>query len=296
MAMPGRSYQSSSSYRYGMNGQEKDLEIYEGAMTAEFWEYDSRLGRRWNTDPVVKPWESSYACFANNPIWFSDINGDDAGTTDLLNRSGDKASLSRENGGTVNVGMNHCGNDKNDLDEVQVTAHRTFWDKSKYFFKNVTKNITSSINNAAVKTDIFFNNLTGNLIIWGTATSSSIKESLKKSLVNVKKLISFDAGELTDFLSKYSTTSLGGDGEEGRNKAKETASEENVEGLQGAVNDLNKKELKTAIKKADADTVIRSQWQRLKDPNIVDTLDQTFDKKDYKEKGDKAKEKKRVWR
>jgi type VI secretion system secreted protein VgrG len=29
----------------------------------------------------VKPWESSYACFANNPIWFSDVNGDDGTQT-----------------------------------------------------------------------------------------------------------------------------------------------------------------------------------------------------------------------
>jgi len=75
MPMPGRSYQSSNSYRYGMNGQEKDLEIFEGAMTAEFWEYDSRIGRRWNQDPVVKPWESSYATFNNNPNVFADPSG-----------------------------------------------------------------------------------------------------------------------------------------------------------------------------------------------------------------------------
>jgi uncharacterized protein (TIGR02594 family) len=29
----------------------------------------------------VKPWESSYACFANNPIWYSDVNGDDGTQT-----------------------------------------------------------------------------------------------------------------------------------------------------------------------------------------------------------------------
>ena len=44
-------------------------------MTAEFWEYDSRLGRRFNTDPVVYPWQSTYACFNNNPIYFIDPSG-----------------------------------------------------------------------------------------------------------------------------------------------------------------------------------------------------------------------------
>ena len=75
MPMPGRSYQSSNSYRYGFNGQEKDLEIFEGAMTAEYWEYDSRIGRRWNRDPITYPWQSSYATFNNNPVYFSDHSG-----------------------------------------------------------------------------------------------------------------------------------------------------------------------------------------------------------------------------
>ena len=60
-----------------MNGQEKDDEIAGAGniMSAEYWEYDTRLGRRWNTDPIVKPWESSYACFSDNPIYFADPHG-----------------------------------------------------------------------------------------------------------------------------------------------------------------------------------------------------------------------------
>ncbi len=60
-------------------GSEKDDEIFIGAYTAEYWEYDSRLGRRWNVDPVVKPWESGYACMNNNPIALVDPYGLDAG-------------------------------------------------------------------------------------------------------------------------------------------------------------------------------------------------------------------------
>ena len=65
-------------YRYFFNGQEADNEVYgEGvSLTAEFWQYDSRLGRRWNVDPVFKEYESPYACFAGNPVWFADPNGD----------------------------------------------------------------------------------------------------------------------------------------------------------------------------------------------------------------------------
>lgn len=44
--------------------------------TTEFRELDPRLGGRWwSVDPIVKPWESPYAGFANNPILFIDPEG-----------------------------------------------------------------------------------------------------------------------------------------------------------------------------------------------------------------------------
>jgi len=67
------------AYRYGYNTQERVDEVSGKGnhYTAEFWEYSPRLGRRWNRDPVVKPWESGYAVMGNNPIWNIDPNGDD---------------------------------------------------------------------------------------------------------------------------------------------------------------------------------------------------------------------------
>jgi len=41
--------------------------------TAEFWEYDTRLAARWNTDPVIDPSQSHYAVFDRNPIAKSDV-------------------------------------------------------------------------------------------------------------------------------------------------------------------------------------------------------------------------------
>ncbi len=82
--MPGRSF-NANGYRFGFNGQEMDNEVFNNpstSYTAEFWQYDSRIGRRWNIDPVVKPWESSYATFGGNPIWFSDPKGDNASNPD----------------------------------------------------------------------------------------------------------------------------------------------------------------------------------------------------------------------
>ena len=75
--MEGRKF-NGGDYRFGFNGQEKDNEITGNSNinTAMFWEYDTRSGRRWNIDPKPNSSISDYACFANNPIWNSDLLGD----------------------------------------------------------------------------------------------------------------------------------------------------------------------------------------------------------------------------
>lgn len=77
-----------SAYRFGFQGFEADNEVSGSgnSYTAEYWQYDSRLGRRWNVDRVVKPWESSYAAFANNPIIYVDPLGLDVVNGDELRR------------------------------------------------------------------------------------------------------------------------------------------------------------------------------------------------------------------
>jgi hypothetical protein len=64
-------------YRRGFGGEEKTEEISGNGnhYTAQFWEYDSRTGRRWNVDPLTYPWQSSCATFNNNPIIFVDPLG-----------------------------------------------------------------------------------------------------------------------------------------------------------------------------------------------------------------------------
>ena len=65
-------------YRFGFNGQEKVNE-WSGIgnhNTAQFWEYDTRTGRRLNLDPVPQISISDYATFGLNPILNVDPSGD----------------------------------------------------------------------------------------------------------------------------------------------------------------------------------------------------------------------------
>ena len=65
MLMPERKFDAGSGYRYGFNGQEKSDDVTAGNYTAEFWEYDSRIGRRWNRDPKYTFGLSEYSTFNN---------------------------------------------------------------------------------------------------------------------------------------------------------------------------------------------------------------------------------------
>lgn len=75
-----RFYADVGSYRYSFNGQEQDNEVNDAtgtSLTAEYWQYDSRLGRRWNLDPVKKDDVSPYLVMGNIPTIYKDPNGDD---------------------------------------------------------------------------------------------------------------------------------------------------------------------------------------------------------------------------
>gem|GEM_PF-3056631 len=97
MLTVGRSWSVGSEYRYGFNTQEQDDEVYGNGNlnTAEFWGYDTRLGRRWNVDPLAATftWSSPYATYSNNPICRIDPNGKgDYYTKDGKHAGNDKKS------------------------------------------------------------------------------------------------------------------------------------------------------------------------------------------------------------
>ena len=77
MVMPGRSYTSSDAYRYLFNGKEIQDEIELGLYHMDFRQLDPQIGRWVTLDPLLSlfPWQSPYAGFDNNPVFFNDPQG-----------------------------------------------------------------------------------------------------------------------------------------------------------------------------------------------------------------------------
>jgi len=77
--MPGRNYQSSTPFRYGYNGKEKDDEIKGNGNSVDFGArmLDTRLGRWMSCDPLQGKYPdfSPYNFTLDNPILFIDPDG-----------------------------------------------------------------------------------------------------------------------------------------------------------------------------------------------------------------------------
>jgi hypothetical protein len=125
----------TDKYRFGFNTQEKVDEI-SGAgnhNTALFWEYDTRLGRRWNVDPVDQMGMSNYAVMRGNPILLIDILGDDPSSFTYVCRAKGVAKYKRVNGQRLTYsngyhGGNNDGEEKrkngNSADDVNKKFHQ----------------------------------------------------------------------------------------------------------------------------------------------------------------------------
>ena len=122
--MLGRDFRGEK-YRYSINGQIKIDEISGSGnhTTALFWEYDTRLGRRWNLDPIVKPWESSYGCFFNNPIRIVDPFGADGYVDEKGNHLGDDGNKKSHETRVINADTwkKTVGDKKAITDEMRKT-------------------------------------------------------------------------------------------------------------------------------------------------------------------------------
>ncbi|KGO78599.1 hypothetical protein Q763_17580 [Flavobacterium beibuense F44-8] len=127
MQMPNRFY-NGTDYRYGFQGQEKDNEIKgEGnSYTAKFWQYDPRIGKRWNIDPLNYAWQSGYATFNNSPIKFTDQLG--------LYGTKDEADAMRQK--AIDNGLSPS--ESYQLEDTHEWAFSISTDEAIYLFVHVT--------------------------------------------------------------------------------------------------------------------------------------------------------------
>ncbi len=102
----------NKQYRYAFNGMERDDDIKGSGNWYQFGDfgYDPRIGRRNNTDPVVKLWESPYTTFGGNPIYYSDPTGYNKedriakrGAKEFANQTGGKLTKNGKGDYTVDV-------------------------------------------------------------------------------------------------------------------------------------------------------------------------------------------------
>jgi RHS repeat-associated protein len=63
--LPGRNYISATAYDYAYQGQEKDTET--GYLNFDLRQYDPRIGRWFNPDPMGQ-YHSPYLAMGNNPV------------------------------------------------------------------------------------------------------------------------------------------------------------------------------------------------------------------------------------
>ena len=83
MLMPGRTY-STSSYRYGFNGKEKDNSITNLTdYDYGFRIYNPAIGKFLSLDPLTRtyPWYTPYQFAGNKPTWATDLDGLEENTT-----------------------------------------------------------------------------------------------------------------------------------------------------------------------------------------------------------------------
>ena len=139
--MPNRTYTAGSSYRFGFNGQEKDDELLGpgNVNTTEFWEYDCRLGRRWNMDPIYLAFQSEYSCFNNNPLAFSDPFG--LSGSDWFQRTNDNGSkttvwrpIYKSKGDKENIDGQEYTDVGDTYDDVSTQNGQTL---TQHFYQNI---------------------------------------------------------------------------------------------------------------------------------------------------------------
>lgn len=210
---PKRAYYGTPGSR-GFGNQEKDDEIYGigNAYTAEYWEYDPRLGRRWNVDPVVKPWESPYAAFSNNPIYYVDPNGADATAVWEAIRNAGKAVAAEVKKVADRVWNGKLNHPKFGLAERSGGGLKNFFKNAGKFFGKVGRSIgraanwtVSKLANAARKGDALVGRSFGVMFIGAEVETADWKNAPTYVAIMPKYILYIDF-ETLELFQKRATT------------------------------------------------------------------------------------------
>jgi RHS repeat-associated protein len=132
MAIQGRKYTSSSSYRYGFNGKENDNEtVGAGEGTQDFGMriYNPSLGRWMSIDPLVRKYPdwSPYKSFRDNPIIYQDPDGADEFLT----------IIAKVNGKMIAVGMVKTSEKVYSDNKIQLIGNGgTYYNEKQWFDKS----------------------------------------------------------------------------------------------------------------------------------------------------------------
>jgi RHS repeat-associated protein len=147
--MPGRNY-NGNIYRYGFNGKMKDDEISGSGNNLDFGEreYDSRLGRWWSTDPLMKKYApiSPYVFALNSPIVFMDGDG-----RIVIGTDGKPVTYERGENGVVKWSANASA------DAIKVgnaMLSTSFGEKAFNKWQNATTKITIVVDNKSITNDL----------------------------------------------------------------------------------------------------------------------------------------------
>jgi RHS repeat-associated protein len=157
---------SSGSYRYGFNGQEKsdDIKGSGNSYTAEFWEYDPRLGRRWNRDPKPIIDVSPYATFLNNPILFQDPLGDTVINVDVARALGREKSGMDLAGNSITAGDYSLVPIQKSVNDKTIIGYNA-WRNGRHEYQLDVSDLSDFSNNSsnyASTADIFYSSGTPN--------------------------------------------------------------------------------------------------------------------------------------
>ena len=177
--MPGRTWiGAAGGYRYSHNGHEKEDEIFNGAQSAEYWMYDSRILRRWELDPLVDDDQSPYACFYGNPIYFADplgLKGDDVIAKD------------------TKTGEMSYHKDANGKDLIQYAEGTWNEDHTGFVASKTTIIESGSTGSASRNSNTNVTPISNNFNCHGTPTNKDISENYYKDLLSK---INIEGGQL----------------------------------------------------------------------------------------------------